>query len=56
MPRLNAEGYPDSWETSAMWDGPLSVHFGYAQYGWVALSLLGGGRVDQGRGEPVACV
>ena len=46
MPRLNAEGYPDSWETSAMWDGPLSVHFGYAQYGWVALSLLGWGVWD----------
>ena len=43
MRQSNAEGYPDDWNTSGMWDGPLSVHFGYAQYGWVGLSLLGGG-------------
>ena len=44
MQQSNAEAYPDDWEASCLWDRPLSVHFGYAQYGWVSLSLLGGGR------------
>ena len=43
MRQSNADGYPDDWESCGLWDRPLSVHLGYAQYGWVALSLLGGG-------------
>ena len=43
MRHSNAEGYPDDWESCCLWDRPLSVHLGYAQYGWVALSLLGAG-------------
>lgn len=43
MRQSNADGYPEDWESCGLWDRPLSVHLGYAQYGWVALSLLGGG-------------
>ena len=43
MRQSNAEGYPEDWESCGLWDRPLSVHLGYAQYGWVALSLLGAG-------------
>jgi hypothetical protein len=32
--------YPESWEETCMWDGELSVHFGYASDGWVLMSLL----------------
>lgn len=37
----DAHGYPDHWETSALWHNKLSVHFGYPSHGWTLLSLLG---------------
>ena len=36
----DAFDYPESWEETCMWDGELSVHFGYASDGWVLMSLL----------------
>jgi len=33
-------GYPDDWDSTCLWDGKLSAHFGYPSSGWVLLSLL----------------
>lgn len=40
MKTLGSNGYPDEWETSCLWNGKVSVHFGYPEDGWVLLSLL----------------
>jgi hypothetical protein len=40
MKSYRPNGYPDDWETCGLWDGKISVHFGYPEHGWVLLSLL----------------
>lgn len=40
MKRCGPTGYPDDWESSGIWNGKISAHFGYPVDGWVLLSLL----------------
>jgi hypothetical protein len=40
MKNYGPQGYPDNWESSCLWDGKVSVHFGYPEHGWVLLSVL----------------
>jgi hypothetical protein len=40
MKTFGSHDYPKDWETSCLWDGKVSVHFGYPADGWVLLSLL----------------
>ncbi len=40
MKNFAADGYPENWEKNAFWISKLSVHFGYAEAGWIPLSLV----------------
>ena len=40
MKPLGPLEYPKNWESTCLWDGKISVHFGYPAHGWVRLSLL----------------
>lgn len=33
-------GYPHDWDSTCLWNGKLSVQFGYPSDGWVLLSVL----------------
>jgi len=40
MKRCGPTGYPEDWESCCLWDGKISVQFGFPADGWVLLSLL----------------
>jgi len=40
MKSFGPDGYPKEWDVDCLWNGKLSVHFGYPEHGWVLLSLL----------------
>jgi hypothetical protein len=45
--KMKANEYPENWESEPIhWRDRISVHFGYAQAGWITLSILPAGRGD----------